>query len=145
MRRTLSRFKIVGRGTRRPRVRGARGLVGSLNPPVQLLLILRLSARASSVLVLGMIGAFLVGNGLDAGKLTALEWILMLFLLWTLVGLVLAWRWPLGGGILSLLGLIGFHALDWIVSGRPPSGWFFPAMAVPGLLFVASSPRRARA
>jgi len=144
MRRTRSRFTLPGRAARRPLVHGLREHGGSLNPPVQLLLILRWSARASSVLVLGMIGAFLVGSGLEPGALTALEWILMLFLLWTLIGLIVAWRWPLWGGMLSLLGLVGFHVLEWTAAGRPPSGVFFPAMAVPGVLFLASASRRWR-
>ncbi len=139
MRRTLSRFKEIGRGARRPRVHGSREHGGTLNPPVQLLLILRWSARATSVLVLGMIGAFLVGNGINAARLSPHEWILMLFLLWTFVGLIVAWRWPFPGGALSLVGLIGFFALEWFVTGQLPAGWFFPALAVPGVLFVASA------
>ena len=144
MRRTLSRFKVIGRGTRRPHVHSSREHGGSLNPPVQLLLILRWSARTTSVLVLGMIGAFLVGTGLEPTALSAQEWILMMFLLWTLVGLILAWRWPLRGGAMSLAGLIGFHAVEWLTSGRLPSGWFFPALAVPGLLFMAAAYLRYR-
>lgn len=139
MRRTFSRFKVVGRGSRRPRVHGFREHGGTLTPPVQLVLILRWSARATSVLVLGMIGAFIVGHGLDAGALTAREWIMMLFLMWTLVGLILAWRWALRGGVLSLLGLTGFHILEWLTTGALPGGWFFPALATPGVLFIASA------
>jgi hypothetical protein len=138
MRRTLSRFKVVGRGARRPRVRGSREHGGTLRPPVQLLLITRWSARATSVLALGMIGAFVLRHGLAPAALSAREWILMLFLLWSLVGLILAWRWPLPGGALSLVGLIGFHVLEWVASGQLPGGWFFPALAIPGALFLVS-------
>lgn len=138
MRRTLSRFKMVGRGARRPRVHASREHGGTQHPPVQLVLITRWSARATSVLALGMVGAFLLGHGLEPVRLTAREWILMLFLLWSLVGLILAWRWPLPGGTLSLVGLMGFHVLEWVATGRLPGGWFFPALAVPGLLFLLS-------
>ncbi len=144
MRKTLSRFKTIGRGARRPRVHGARGHGGTLLPPVRLLVILRWSARATSALVLGMMGAFLVGHGLQFSRLTAREWILMLFLTWSLVGLILAWRWPLRGGVLSLAGLLGFYLIEWAGSGNVPGGAFFPALAVPGVLFIASSVLRRR-
>ena len=111
---------------------------GTALPPVRTQLILRWCARATSVLVLGFVAAFLIGNGLDLTALRPLEWTLMGLLAGTCLGLVLAWRWEGWGGALSLVCLGGFHLVQWASTGIWPGGWAFPVVALPGVLFVAA-------
>jgi len=132
--------------TRRTHARGRRALhvftgreaAGRANPPVAVQLILRWSARASSLLVLVFLLAFLFGTNLNLARLRPLEGVLLLFLLILCAGLVLAWRWEGWGGGIALVALGGFHLVEWTFSGSWPGGWAFPALALPGMLFVAS-------
>jgi hypothetical protein len=52
------------------------------------------------------------------------------------VGLLLAWRWELMGGGISLLSLIAFYAwLGW-QDGSLPRGGILPLLGLPALLFI---------
>ena len=55
-----------------------------------------------------------------------------------LIGFIAVWRWRLGGGIVSLVGIAAFHAVNYAASGRFPGGWVFPLFFVPGLLAIVS-------
>ena len=140
MRRSVTHSKLRPRfGLRRLHVSAGRTSAGTLAPPVQLRLLLRWSARATSAFAVAMLLGGVFATGLDPAALAPREWILMLFFLWTAVGMVLAWRWEARGATLSLAGLVGFHLVEWAGSGSWPRGWAFPALAVPGLLFLASA------
>ena len=140
MRRSASSSRLRPRGgVRRLHVLAARSQAGTLQPPVQVRLVLRWSARATSLCVLGLLALFAVGAKIDLAALAPVDWIQMLFFLWTAVGMILAWRGEARGGMLSLLGLFAFHLTEWSTSGRWPRGWALPALAVPGLLFLASA------
>jgi hypothetical protein len=66
-------------------------------------------------------------------------------LFWTAcVGMVLAWRWPVIGGALSLGGMILFFTVELAVTGGFPRGLFFYLMPLPGLLFLADGFLRRR-
>lgn len=140
MRRSASTSRLRPRGgVRRLHVLAARSQAGTLQPPVQVKLFLRWSARATSLCVLGWLALFAVGEKFDFAALAPIDWIQMLFFLWAAVGMILAWRWEARGAALSLLGLLAFHLAEWSTSGRWPRGWAFPALAVPGVLFLASA------
>ena len=138
MRRPGYTTRAHARGLRPLHVFTGRDRGGTLVPPVRSQLILRWSARATSVLVLGFIAAFLLGSGLDTGSLQPREWALLGLLAGTCLGLVLAWRWEGWGGALSLVCLGGFHLAEWAATGRWPGGWAFPVLALPGVLFIAA-------
>jgi hypothetical protein len=53
------------------------------------------------------------------------------------LGLVLAWRWPVIGGALSLGGMILFFAVTIALTGGFPRALFLYLMPLPGLLFLA--------
>jgi len=133
------------RGARVLHVFQGRDRGGTLYPPVRSQLILRWSARASSALVLGFLGAILVGAGLDTSLMNTLDWILMGLLVLMGAGLLLAWRWEGWGGALALVALGTFFLTEWAASGDWPLGLAFPSLAVPGVLFVASRVVGARA
>ena len=138
MRRQGHTGRSHGRGMRVLHVFQGRDQGGTLHPPVRSVLILRWSARASSALVLGFVGAFFVGAGLDTSIMRTLDWILLLFLALMGVGLLLAWRWEGWGGGLALVALGAFFLTEWATSGSWPQGWAFPSLALPGVLFVAA-------
>jgi hypothetical protein len=115
-----------------------RDQAGALNPPVRTQLILRWSARLTSTLMLLLL---LISVGVerpDLGALAPVDWILTLFLSWTCVGWILAWRWEARGGALSVASLLALHFVGSATESVPP-GWALPAMAIPGLFFIASS------
>jgi hypothetical protein len=145
MRRHGHTGRTHGRGARPWHVFQGRDRGGTLLPPVRSQIILRWSARASSALVLGFLGAFLVGAGLDTGALRGLDWLLMALLALMGVGLLLGWRWEGWGGALALVALGAFFLVEWSTSGSWPGGWAFPSLALPGVLFVASRLVGARA
>lgn len=138
MRRTGHARRAHPRGLRALHVFTGRDRAGSANPPVAVQLILRWSARASSMLVLGFLLASLFGTDLNLAALGKLEAVLLVCLLTLGAGLVVAWRWEGWGGSIALIALGCFFLVQWSVSGSWPGGWAFPALAVPGVLFVAS-------
>ena len=138
MRRWGYKTRAHARGLRPLHVFTGREAAGTSLPPVRSQLILRWSARATSLLVLGFLAAIVIGTGLDLASLQPRERVLMLLLLGTCLGLVLAWRWEGWGGALSLVCLGAFHLAEWAATGRWPGGWAFPVLALPGVLFVAA-------
>ena len=138
MRRSAHTTRSHGGGLHPLHVFSGRKNAGTLLPPVRSQLILRWSARACSVLVLGSLLAFAIGTRLDLSALQGRERLLMGLLGGTCLGLLLAWRWEGWGGALSLLSLGTFHLVEWAATGRWPGGWAFPVLAMPGALFVSA-------
>ena len=95
-------------------------------------------ARFSALAMAGLILLFAVGEGFHPAQLHLPELILFvpLFLAW--LGLWLGWRWEGLGGTLVVVGIAGFYLTHFALTGfgRFPRGWAFPAIAVPGLLFL---------
>lgn len=99
---------------------------------------LRWGARLLSLASIGTLLLFLVGEGVDAGKVAPREWVgLALFPCGVMLGLALGW-WREGvGGLLavgSLLALYAWYAL----AGSPPQGWAFLVFTLPGFVYLAS-------
>jgi hypothetical protein len=55
-----------------------------------------------------------------------------------LFGYLLGWWNDLVGGIVSLVGMVGFYALNYAAAGNFPGGWVFPLCFVPGVLMVVA-------
>lgn len=64
------------------------------------------------------------------------EWFGFVLMGTLLVGLALGWRRPLVGGGVSLLSLALFYLLLLTLRGRFPGGTVFPALALPGALYL---------
>ena len=58
--------------------------------------------------------------------------------------MMVAWRWQVIGGALSLGGMILFFAIEYAVRGGLPKGLILPLMLLPGVLFLLSSLIRRR-
>jgi hypothetical protein len=103
------------------------------------------SARVTSLLLFGLVIVLVVGQGGPHNILrqpTPVQFEFAAFGL-MLLGLVVGWVREGLGGLLVLLSLAAFNAVELAVNGRPARG-AFPLFAVPGALFLLSALLRHR-
>jgi hypothetical protein len=101
--------------------------------------IFRWTARVWSLGSIGIILAFAIGESFNPTALSLKEALLFAcFPAAVLAGLALSWKWPVAGGLLTILGLLGFYSLHRVLAGRFPSGFAFILIALPGWLFILS-------
>lgn len=101
---------------------------------------LRWTARLLAAALVGLVLLILIGEGgFNPVMLSPVEAILMALFLITCLGLVIAWRWPLTGGVLSTVGILGFYAIEFAMKGRFPGGPVFPLMLLAGILFLLNA------
>jgi len=122
-------------------VEGRRFLMRSLPVPLfRLETGVRWTARVLAALLVGLVLVFFVGLTLDGGfhpiKLKGVEPLQMIFFWTATTGMVVAWRWPVIGGALSLGGMILFFAVEFTVRGGLPRGLVLYLMLLPGILFL---------
>jgi len=97
---------------------------------------LRWLARILSIISIGLVIMLALGEGLNPLQLTLREWVLFLFLLGILLGMIVAWRWEgLGGGI-TVGSLAAFYLAHRLFSPGFPRGPWFLIIATPGFLFL---------
>lgn len=98
---------------------------------------LRWSARASSILAIGIVLMFAFGEGLNLSRFTNRELVLFVFFpLGVCLGMVVAWRWEgLGGGI-TTSSLAAFYLVHRLSSSGFPRGFALAVLSAPGLLFL---------
>jgi hypothetical protein len=111
--------------------------IARLSPPPR---IVCWSARITSLVLIGLVVFFVIGNGgpptiLRQPTSVQLEFAAMGLML---LGLVIGWVREGLGGLLALLGLAAFNAVELAVNGVPAKG-AFPLFAVPGVLFLVSA------
>lgn len=98
---------------------------------------IRWTARILGIATVAVVGVFFVGTGgFNPLKLTARETALMVPFLVAVSGLLVAWKWELAGGLLTIDGMLLFAVLNWAFSGEPPHGWVFAAITLVGFLFL---------
>ncbi|MCB0115190.1 MAG: hypothetical protein R2873_25370 [Caldilineaceae bacterium] len=101
------------------------------------LLILRWAARVGSLLSIGMLLAFVFGEGVDTAALTLSEWVgLLFFPVGVIVGMIMAWRWEGMGSLVVLVSFTAFYVAQWLLTGALPSGPWFAVFCLPALLFA---------
>ena len=94
-------------------------------------------ARGWAVLSIGLVLAFLIGEGFDPSHVRAREWLgLIFFPVGICVGMIVAWRNELVGGLTTIGSLAIFYAIHFATVDAFPRGWAFLAFAAPGFLFV---------
>ncbi|MGO9200680.1 MAG: hypothetical protein ACLQM8_09090 [Limisphaerales bacterium] len=108
------------------------------DPP--LLTVLRWAARLSALALAGLVLLMAVGEGFNPFKLKPSELALSVPFWACWLGLCLGCRWEGLGGLLAVGGVAGFYLVDFAVTGfrQFPRGWAFPALAIPGVLFLLS-------
>jgi hypothetical protein len=103
----------------------------------------RWTARVLTALLVGLVLVMFVGVTVDGGfhplKLKGVEPIQMIFFWTACIGMVVALRWQVIGGALSLAGMIPFFAVEFVVRGGVPRGVILYLMLVPGILFLLSA------
>jgi hypothetical protein len=98
------------------------------------------SARATSLLLFGLVVVVVIGHGgppniLRQPRPVQLEFAALGLML---LGLVVGWVREAPGGLLVLLGLAAFNTVELAVNGRPALG-AFPLFAVPAALLLLSA------
>jgi hypothetical protein len=92
-----------------------------------------------SAVLVGLVLVIFVGEGFNPLRLKGLEPVQMA-LFWTAcLGMVLAWRWQVVGGALSLGGMILFFAIEMALTGGLPRAPFLYLMLLPGVLFLLNA------
>jgi hypothetical protein len=103
-------------------------------------------ARGWAVLTVGLVLAFLVGEGFHPSRLQAREWLgLAFFPVGICVGMIVAWRHELAGGLITVGSLAAFYVIHFVTAGIFPRGWAFLVFAAPGFIFVLTAVLRERA
>jgi len=87
-------------------------------------------------LVLVMVVGLTVDGRFNPLKVRGVEPIQMIFFWIACIGMVVAWRWAVIGGALSLGGVILFFAVEFAVRGGLPRGPLLHLMLLPGILFL---------
>ncbi|HVK14905.1 MAG TPA: hypothetical protein VM597_39570 [Gemmataceae bacterium] len=106
----------------------------AIEPPVTLV---RWLARGLSIVVAATVVLFLFGEGpFDPAELTRPEALLMGLFWMSWLGLLVAWRWELLGGTMTVGGIAGFYVAEFMSAGQFPRGWAFAVIALPGILFL---------
>jgi len=100
--------------------------------------LLRLTARAASIVCMAIILLFFLGEDFEFGKVTPKQWIgFAFFPVGVLSGLILAWREELLGGAITVISVAGIYLVyGWLLNSNVRLGWAFLPFVVPGLLFV---------
>ena len=110
----------------------------------RLALALRWLARVTSLLSIGVLLLFLVGDdgligGGNGAKVRPGEWgALLFFPFGVLLGLVLAWWREALGASVAASSLAAFYLYIGVLAGRLPGGPWFLIFTAPALLFFAS-------
>jgi hypothetical protein len=102
--------------------------------------VIRWSARVTSLLLLGLVTAIVIGHGgppnvLNQPTPVQFEFAAMGLML---LGLLIGWVREGFGGLIVVVGLAAFNTVELAVNGRPALG-AFPLFAVPGVLFLLSA------
>lgn len=105
--------------------------------PVTLAVIFRRIAQAGSIVSILILGMFVFG-GQEQAKFLSVNEILgfALFPVGVVVGFLIAWKWELVGGLVSLLSLAGFYLWHFSNSGNLPAGPWFMIFSSPAIFFL---------
>ena len=102
-------------------------------------LVLNWTARVGSLVSFLVIGMFAFGGEESMVFASAREITgFVLFPVGVLFGMLLGWKWPLGGGVFSLMSLALFYAWHWSESGSLPMGPWFLVFSLPLFFFLAA-------
>jgi hypothetical protein len=92
---------------------------------------LRWVARVWSIASVGLLCAFLLGEGLPPLTVKA-----MLFPFGVMLGLILAWWSERIGGFAAALSIVLFYVLEYVDHGRLPKGYAFMLISAPSVIFL---------
>lgn len=97
--------------------------------------IIRWVARFSSILSIGLILGFIIGEGIHYSSMN--EWLGFLFFPFGIsVGMILAWQKEGLGGSITILSLIIFYIIYFLSTDTFPKGLAWLLFSIPGFLFL---------
>jgi hypothetical protein len=99
---------------------------------------LRWTARILGTTLVGLVVLFAVGAGVRLQDFDVVTGSMMVGFLVALAGMLVLWRWELVGGMMVVVGMGGFYAIEYVSSGDLPGGWVLPVCFLPGVLALAS-------
>lgn len=108
-------------------------------------MILRWTARLLSVVLVALFCVFFLGEGHPPFFALSVQTMESSFLMLSLMGLLVAWRYEVFGGMLGMAGCVGFYLTDFAASGyhRLPGGWVFPLLFITPVLYLLAWRRAA--
>lgn len=102
---------------------------------------LSLAGKVTSILFVIVIAMFYIGEGIqhDFEKLRNEELIMMLFFpVGIIIGYVVSWFKKITGTIITVLSILVFYLIDYLISGTIPKGIYFIIFLVPTIFFFLS-------
>ena len=103
-------------------------------------MILKWTARISSVFSLALLAMFLFG---EPGAPTPGEWVALAFFPGGVaLGMIAGWSRELIGGAVAVGSLAAFYVVMFALRGQAPAGPYFALFAAPGFLFLAAGALR---
>lgn len=112
------------------------------NERSKLALFIHWAARLTGIAIGGLFLLFFVGEGnfSQLMQVSAVEWALIACIpMVFIIGVILAWKWEMLGGVVILASVLAFNAID-IASSKAFSGEVeFAFVLVPGILFILSA------
>jgi len=99
-------------------------------------LTIRWLARILGLLLTSLVVLFAIGEGFDPRELTPITVVMTVAFFAAAAGNLFLWRWELAGGLLVMIAMTIFYALNFADSGKLPSGWLFPMFFLPGALAI---------
>jgi hypothetical protein len=105
----------------------------------KLVMFIRWVARVWGSAIVALVIMFALMQAVTPGAPgpTAREWVgLLFFPAGVCVGLVLAWRWELAGGLVAVGSFLAFYGWMVVSGGRLPAGPYFAIAAAPGALYL---------
>lgn len=98
--------------------------------------IFRWIARLGSLVSIFILALFVFGGQEELKFLSANEVLgFCLFPITVVAGFLIAWKWELVGGLVSILGLIGFYLWNFASSGSLATGPWFIIFSSPAFVF----------
>jgi len=98
---------------------------------------IRWTARVWAVGSIGLVLAFIIGEGFNPSQVKAREWLgLLFFPVGICTGMILAWWKEALGGSITVGSLLIFYMIHFATAGMFPKGWAFLVFAAPGFLFL---------
>ena len=103
----------------------------------KIVLTIRWLARIASIVSIGLLAAFVFGPNEPLQFQSPGEWIGFLFFpIGIVIGMLVAWRWEILGGLTATICLLGFYVWHFVQTDKFPSGPYFLLFALPGLILL---------
>lgn len=100
--------------------------------------ILRWIARIMGLTLAVIVGLFAVCAGFDPRQLNFTTCVMTMAFFGAVVGMLVLWRWERIGGLIVLVGMASFYAINFVAARKWPGGWVLPLCFLPGILALLS-------